>query len=583
MRLPLVFVPVIVVRVLLIVSYPLNLLKTDGANYLEMLIRGVSNLILAPGYPFIMGLLWRNPIGLWLVNSHPETFERLLCLSQQLVNVICIYLAYRVVLDVFGRLAASIFVILYGLHFQILAVSSSSSPEWLQGSLVMLMMFVLHRAYIAVGNLRKTFLYGLCGFVLCWLYLVKFNSIALLWLPGLALGAEVFRWCRIEVVSLRRFQAGMVDEPNTTEVGGERSADKGRPSSSYVRRAFGCFNLVSGSGQWNPLIAGAVGLAVFLGTYSVFLVAFHYPTTGTFTITMDKACILLQRVGLLTHRSNMSPDIGINTKRLLVLNALLPSPDHYRLPIPRVDWVSAEVRAPYRKRYSYLLTADEETLDQVGENLDLTRSFNFGRAYLPVGYYIGLPEANRLGESVFFEYVRAYPALYLKSIWRQTLKSMTEPKSHWIYPLSVKTEGWESLAWGFSEMKRRPRRSEFFRYSRPVVWVPGVWLFGLLYSLWQFPPIWVPILIVISSLVLVRRMWCTHSLESSAVIYVVLAIGVFAFVVFSNAILHFRWKEVHPILPILCILGAVSITQLLTAIAKFHRKTRPYVRMRPHV
>ena len=138
---------VILIRVLVILTYPLNLLRTDGPDYFHMLKNGVSNLILAPGYPFLMGLPFRNPLGRWLMIDDPVAFEYTLLILQHAVNVFCVYLAYRVVIGIWGRLPATVFVVLYGIHFQTPTVTSSMSPEWLQSSLVMLVAYLTFRAW----------------------------------------------------------------------------------------------------------------------------------------------------------------------------------------------------------------------------------------------------------------------------------------------------------------------------------------------------------------------------------------------------------------------------------------------------
>ncbi len=84
-------------------------------------------------------------------------------------------------------------MLIYGLHFQVLNVTSSLTPEWLQGSLFMLLWYLLFRAYQSRGLAAKTLWYSLAGFAFCWMYLVKFNSIALLTLPAIVAVFELRR------------------------------------------------------------------------------------------------------------------------------------------------------------------------------------------------------------------------------------------------------------------------------------------------------------------------------------------------------------------------------------------------------
>lgn len=508
---------VILVRVLLIATYPLNYLRSDGLDYFKMLVGGTSNLILAAGYPFLLGLPFRNPLGRWLIEDHRPVFETVLLILQHSINIICIYLAYRVVDAIWGRLPATLFVLLYGLHPQTLTVTSSMSPEWLQSSLIMLVAYLVFRA-LGTSDLRhKTLIWACLGSVFCWAFLVKYNSLFLIWLPATA-----------ALIELRR-----------------------------SRRAF---------------LAPLVGVVAAALTWAVFVVAFHRPSTGTTTLTMDKACILLQRVELMTGRHSMSPDTGVDTKRLLVLNALLPAPDHYRRPIPHVDWVNDTTREPFRRRYSHLLDADDRTLSTYAEDLDLARPFNFGRAYLPIAYHLDLEEANSLGVRVFFEHVRANPGAYVRSVLELTRKTLLEPKLFWSYPVDLSRMGRKAVGWGYVEIKVDPNIKPTYRFTRDIVWLPGVVFFKLLAQVFSWPPIWVTLLILIGLTASIIDIQRSKKLDPGPFWYVVCALGTLAFVVASNTMYHFRWKEVPVILPVLCMLTSVSITFLLRWTARFDQR-----------
>lgn len=331
------------------------------------------------------------------------------------------------------------------------------------------------------------------------------------------------------------------------------------------------------------IMAPIAGVFVALATYGVFVVTFHRPSTGTCTITMDKACVLLQRVELQDRRRTMSPETGTETKRLLVLNALLPAPDHYRSPIPHVDFVDPKVREPYQRRYSHLLTADEETLDRYAEELDLSQPFNFGRAYLPIGYHLGLAEANHLGTQVFVEHVRADPTAYLRSIIRFTATTLTEPKSFWIYPLDFEGLQPTPVGWGFVRLSDTSNRKVFFRFTQPIVWAPGVHLFSLHHRLFAFSPLWPTILILIGVVLSVATIWRNKCFDAGPTWYLVCALGTIAFIPCSNALLFFRWKEIPPILPIVCTLTAVSLTLVIRWAARYDQQSDPFGTQHPSI
>jgi hypothetical protein len=499
-------------RLLLVVTYPINLMIADGKNYLRMLIKGTSDLIHAPGYPFIMGLPWRNPLGWALSSSFPTIFERLLCASQHAINVGCLYLGYRTVREIFGTAPATLFVLFYGMHFHVFTATSSVAPEWLQGSLVMVIGFLLLKAWKADQLSWKIGYYGVIGFVACMCFLVKFNSIALLTLPACAMTADFFR----------------------------------------SRRS---------------VVAPVFGALVLAGSYALFVVAFHLPSTGTTIITLDKAWILLERLAFFAPGRTLSPETGIQTARLLAFNAVLPWPERQG-PIARIDSVPLSVREPFRKRYNYIFSADQMTLDGLLRDVTIPKPYPFSSAYLPIANSIGLEESNRLGKLVYFEHIRAYPRLFLKSIRDLTIRTIMKPKRLWLYPIRLQDDEFSRLRWGFGRLNNGvgDGRHQFYRYRDPVVWIPGVRLATFHFDLLQFPPLWVSILIAVGVFGALFRLWQERVPDLGVLTFLASTLTVVLYVIFSNTVYHFRWKEVHPILPILCMLTAVVLVELADAI-----------------
>jgi hypothetical protein len=497
-------------RLLLVITYPLNLMRADGRDYYAMLLEGRSSLIHAPGYPFLLGLPWRNLVGRLLIEHHPLLFQRLLLISQHAVNLACLALGYRVVRDLFGRLPANLFLLAYGLHYHVLSLTSSATPEWLQGSLLMVVAFLLLRAGETELERRKLLLWGLCGLVLAWMYLVKFNSLALLPLPAAAAAWELVR----------------------------------------SRRA------------WRWLTVGALTAAI---TYLSFLVFVHRPSTGTWSISLDKAWVLLHRMAFFSPGQTLHPEAGIETRRMLALNSVLPWPEGLG-PIAHVDWVPAEEREPYRRRYGHLLTADDATLAPLLENLEIPSPYDLNRAFQPVATYLGLPESNRLGVAVFFEHVREFRSAYLKSVWELTWRAMTRPKRPWIYPVDLWSPTGEALGWGFYELPASRDVKTEWRYTRPVVWWPGVRFFSLHFELLQIPPLWFSIFIGAGTIIAVRR--GIHGLrrrrfDRAAAAYLVAVATVAGFVVASNLAYHYRWKEAGAIMPLVAALLSVAVSWLV--------------------
>lgn len=514
---PKVFLVVIAVRLLLVVTYPINFMITDGPNMYKMLVGGLSNLVHAPGYPFLMGLIWRIPISLGAAENHPIAFQYLLCASQHAINICCLYLAYLVAKELFGNLSASLFVLIYGLHFQVLNVTSSITPEWLQGSLFMLLWYLLFRAYQTTGLAGKTLWYSLTGFVFCWMYLVKFNSIALLTLPAIVAVFDLWR----------------------------------------SRKA------------WLPITTGAL---TAVATFAVFVIAFHQPSTGTYAISLDKSWVLLEKVGRFVPRHTLSPETGIATKRLIVLNHLLPG-SAGKGPVSHIDQVPPSVRAPYRAAYLHLLTAGDAELDEILAEIEIPEPYDFSIAFLPVFHFIGYAEGNHLGVEVFVEHVRRYPKEYLVDAWNLALRTLTKPKTHWMYPMSFKGRPGRALDFGFIELKPRRKLAEepTYRYPVPIVWGPGVKFFNLHFTMFQIPTIWIVIVVVGGAIAAARSAIRQGDDRRAATVYLALFLTIVLFILFSNFVYHFRWKEVHPIMPAVCLLVSLALLRFNRWVAGLDR------------
>jgi hypothetical protein len=442
-KVPWVFVVAAGIRLLAVVTFPLSFWIADGKNYMDMLVRGVSNLIHAPGYPFIMGLPWRNPLGRAVIDSWPVAFHYTLTLTQHLVCIAAAYVGYRVARRVFGAAAANLFVVLYLCDYRSIFVTSTVGPEWLQASLGIVLIGVVYGAYESTDTKRKLGAYSLAGLVFAAAYLVKFNSVFLLTCPALIVAADLRR--------SRRAIAGV----------------------------------------------GAAAL-VFVATYSVFLVVYHRPSTGTYSISYDKAWVLLEKARMFVPDRVLLPETGIATKRLIVLNDVLPEVEH-RGPIGHIDFVSDEVRAPYREKYLDLFHADHDVLDAYLRSIAIPRPFDFDKAFLPSAYYLDLAESNRLGIAVFREQVAAYWQQYLWDIVRRSARQLIDPNTdlHPTNPMDFREIAVTPLGWGFVrlEIPVREMRDRCFWYDEPVVWVPGAKFFLILSAVQDYPPAWVSILI----------------------------------------------------------------------------------------
>jgi hypothetical protein len=259
----------------------------DSANYLRMLIEGKSNLIHAPGYPFLMGIPWRLDIFSTLVEGHAEYFYRLLVLIQHLISFGVMIWFYRNVKHCFGGSVANISVLIWGLHYGSLGSQSIIYPEWLQSMLFVATLILLYKAYLATSLKYQVGYFAMAGFFFAWCYLVKFN-------------AMVFAACFLVVL-------------------------------------FALSAKVS-----SKILIGTSALISFAVVVGLFASTFHYAQTKTYSLSHDKAWVLLYSLSKFVPGDSLDANTGLNTKRLILLNNLLPWDNKNVGPIWDVDQVSPD-------------------------------------------------------------------------------------------------------------------------------------------------------------------------------------------------------------------------------------------------
>jgi hypothetical protein len=82
----------VVLQVVFATGYPLNAARADNPTYLQMILSGSSNLILAPGYGFVLNRIVMRIAGVPI----PEVFSDLeflqsVQLAQNVLHLILIY------------------------------------------------------------------------------------------------------------------------------------------------------------------------------------------------------------------------------------------------------------------------------------------------------------------------------------------------------------------------------------------------------------------------------------------------------------------------------------------------------------
>lgn len=512
------FLIIIVLRILFMLTYPLNV-SGDGRNYFHMMVDHESSLIHAGGYPFLFGLLFK----------FVEYDNTVLMLIQHTVDVATLALLFVVLKSIFGNLVACMSVLLCGLDPFIIGDASTTRPEWFQADLVILSLVAAYCAFRQKNLSPKFYLYGLAAFIFAWSYLVKFNSITFMLLFIFLLFAE-----RI----------------------------------SFRHKA----------------IIGLAMLTIVGTTVGGYVALFHKPSTGTATLTHDKAWIFARKALSFVPGRSLSADNGIYTKRYLLLNKLLPI---VRGMGPREIWshldaVPKAEREHYRTKYLYILDADEETLDEElrKNSVRPVTRINF----YSCAYYIGLEENDELGIHLFLEALRRYPLSYVRTVFVDFLKAF-ELDHRGLNFAVLKKLGSQALINPEGMRLHRARLSDHLSrlgyfayyqeeesfnnpYSTPIMWLPGVVLFSVLAKLRV--PIAVMWLVIFASTPLFLKTFIRDKSRNIKVVVPLLLLSVIlAFILQSVIIYFYRGKDLRLIQPFIYSLFSVGVLYLGGCISSF--------------
>jgi dolichol-phosphate mannosyltransferase len=502
------FAAVVAVHALFVYTYPLNSGGGDTPGYYHVLINRTSNLAFAPGYPVLASL----PLRLdWYYNSvlkDQASFRFTLLLAQHVIEVACLLVLLVALNRLYNRFTAVIAVVFIGCSPRALGVTSSVYPEWLEADLLILSLALAAFAYSARAGVRKHILYSLSLAAFTWCVLVKFNSIVF---------APVLLACFLfERVSWR-----------------QRAA------------------LLFGS-----------GLFAFANLI-VLLVGFHRPATGTFALTHDRSWVLMTKLSSV-YGNNLPYPEGLHSKRWLALSSVLP-PNYSVASVGifmKLDSVPASVREPARADAAFLLTADEDVVDGVLQMHRLPGNFRLGVSSIPISYYIGLAESDELGVRVFRESVFHRPGPFIRSMLRGSLETVTVPSTESTFPtlenVSNVTERLVPVGSERYRLVRQPDSPLPFDSPDPVIiWGRGYRFFSRLNAL----PIRRTHVVVVMALGLMIAIW--HGLRFGwsvrAATPVLLWVCLVALVLFSNALLGFRWKEWRCALPVVGVLVAIGV------------------------
>ena len=343
----------VVLQIIFATGYPINAGRADNLTYLQMILSGSSNLILAPGYGFVLNRILMRIAGVPI----PELFSDIqflqsVQLAQNILHLVLFLFAVFLLWRLTNAAVATIFVLGNSLYVGFWGGLNSASPEWLQGDLLIISLLLAATSARQKTWPRVLVLASVTGLVFALAYLVKFNSLVLI---------------------------------------------------------FGLIAIFVFSGLNFKKIAVGVSAATIsaLAFVSFFSISYHEPRTGTTTLNYDTSWILTSSMDP-GYLEGDNENLGIEALRWKALIQQLPTGDAYAY--PRID-VGAY---PEVKEQGLALWNEIMGMSR-GQLIEVTNAGAFKQEYshfsqpTPIYWNVGLAEAEKLGRAVFFEYLFSNP------------------------------------------------------------------------------------------------------------------------------------------------------------------------------
>lgn len=343
----------VVLQIIFATGYPLNAGRADNPTYLEMILSGSSNLILAPGYSFVLNRIVMRIAGV----SVPEAFTDIewlqsVQLAQNILHLTLFLIAVFLLWRITNAAVATIFVLGNSLYVGFWGGLNSASPEWLQGDLLILSLLLAATAARQKTLPRVLALASLTGLMFAMAYLVKFNSLVL-----------IFGLIAIFVLSGLNFK-----------------------------------KIVLG------LVAVTVSALAFVSFFSI---SYHEPRTGTITLNYDTAWILTSSMEY-GYLEKPNEELGIEALRWKALIQQLPSGEAFAYKTIDIG-ADPEVREQGMYLWKEIIAMNRDQLIETTNAGDLPPEYNHFSQPTPIYWNVGLAETEKLGRAVFFEYLLSNP------------------------------------------------------------------------------------------------------------------------------------------------------------------------------
>jgi hypothetical protein len=343
----------IVLQVIFATGYPLNTGRSDNTPYLQMILSGSSNLILSPGYGFVLNRIVMRIAGVPIPEDFSDIeFLQSVQLAQNILHLSLFLLAVFLLWRLTNAAVASLFVLGNSLYVGFWGGLNSASPEWLQGDLLILSLLLA-----ATAARQKTFprilaLASLTGLVFSLAFLVKFNSLVVV----------------IGLITIFVF-GGL----------------------NFKKIALG-------------LAAATISALSFVSFFSS---TYHEPRTGTETLTYATSWNLTISIdpGYLERDNN---DLGIEALRWKALIQQLPTGNAFAY--PTIDTGAyPEVKEQGLSLWNDILAMNRDQLIEITNAGEFKPEYSHFSQPTPIYWNVGLAEAEKLGRAVFFEYLFSNP------------------------------------------------------------------------------------------------------------------------------------------------------------------------------
>jgi hypothetical protein len=343
----------VVLQIIFATGYPINAGRADNLTYLQMILSGSSNLILAPGYGFVLNRILMRIAGVPI----PELFSDIeflqsVQLAQNILHLVLFLFAVFLLWRLTNAAMATIFVLGNSLYVGFWGGLNSASPEWLQGDLLIICLLLAATAARQKTLPRVIALATLTGLVFALAYLVKFNSLVL-----------IFGLIAVFVFSGLNFKKIVVG-----------------------------------------VSAATISALAFVSFFSV---SYHEPRTGTTTLNYDTSWILTSSMDP-GYLEGDNENLGIEALRWKALIQQLPTGDAYAY--PRID-VGAypEVKEQGLALWNEIMGMSRDQLIEVTNAGAFKQEYSHFSQPTPIYWNVGLAESEKLGRAVFFEYLFSNP------------------------------------------------------------------------------------------------------------------------------------------------------------------------------